>query len=135
MFEALKEYVENCQVYPPSELFYNKYGKDAKAEKRIQELCESVYRFTFPDGVKSPIGELTSTFRELEVLFVLRFEGMKPERIKDVSDKFLEAVQYAQQELDALAKKDQLLKQYFDGIKVKYQTIKSMVYDLTKDYV
>ena len=134
-FEKLTVFVDGLKTYPPSEIFFEKYGKEAKAEQRIQGLCESLYRFCYPDNEVNALGELSTAYRDLEVLYKVGFTGMKPNVIQDAAKAFLDAAQVALQKVDELAKKDQLLKAYFEPRKVKFQELKSIVYDVTKDYV
>lgn len=126
---------KNAKTYPPAEIFHEKYGKEAKAEERIKVLCEEVYRFCFPENQKNPLADLGQSYRDLQVAYRFGFNGMKPEYIKKVKDKFLEDAKFAIQALEALFKKDQILQQYYSTWKVKYSEINSAVYDLTKDYV
>lgn len=135
MNEVLDLWMKNVKTYPPSEIFYQKYGKEAKAEERLKETCESVYRFCFPDNAKNNLGDLGASYRELEVTYLMGFDKIKPEYIKKVADKFLEDVKSTITALDELFKKDQLLQQYYTPWKLKYSEINSIVYDLTKGYV
>ena len=134
MYKDLKRFVEELKVYPPAEIFFEKYGKEAKAEERIKDHCESVYRFCFPDGKTNHLAEFSAAWRDLEVLYIVGFEGMKSSAVTETKDKFLNAVKSLLPEIEALSKKDQLLKQHFESRTLKFQTIKSMVYDLTRNY-
>lgn len=135
MNELIVTWMKNVKTYPPAEIFFEKYGKEAKAEERLKETCEEVYRFCFPENVKNPLGDLGASYRELEVAYKMGFDGMKPEYIKKVKDKFLEDAKFAITALEALFKKDQILQQYYAPWKVKFADINSTVYDMTKDYV
>lgn len=135
MNELIDTWMKNVKTYPPAEIFFEKYGKEAKAEERIKVLCEDVYRFCFPEGQKNPLGDLGASYREFEVAYLMGYNGMKVEYIKAVKDKFLEDVKFAISALDALFKKDQILQQYYAPWKVKFSDINSAVYDMTKDYV
>lgn len=135
MNELIDSWMKNVKTYPPAEIFFEKYGKEAKAEERIKQMCEEVYRFVFPDGEKNPLGDLGQSYRELEVAYLMGFEGMKPEYIIKVKDAFLADAKFAITALEALFKKDQILQQYYAPWKVKFADINSAVYDMTKDYV
>lgn len=124
-----------AKTYPPAEIFFEKYGKEAKAEERIKVLCEDVYRFCFPEEHKNPLGDLGASYRDLQVAYRMGFDGMKPEYIIKVKDKFLEDAKFAVKALDDLFKKDQILQQYYSTWKVKYQDISTEVYNMTKDYI
>lgn len=134
MYKDLKRFVEELKVYPPAEIFFEKYGKEAKAEERIKEQCECLYRFCFPEGKTNYLADLSSSWRDLEALHNIGFEGMKESAIIEAKDKFLDAVKAILPEVDALAKKDQVLRKHFESRLLKFQTVKSMVYDLTKGY-
>lgn len=135
MNELIETWMHNVKVYPPAEIFFEKYGKEAKAEERIKQLCEDVYRFCFPEGTKNPLGDLGQSYREFEVAYLMGFDGMKPEYIIKVKDAFLSDAKYAITELEKMFKKDQILQQYYAPWKVKFADINSAVYDMTKDYV
>lgn len=135
MNEVLDTWMKNVKTYPPAEIFFEKYGKDAKAEERLKVTCEDVYRFCFPENVKNPLGDLGASYRDFQVAYRMGFEGMKPEYIIKVKDAFLADVKFAITAIEALFKKDQLLQQYYQPWKVKFSDINSIVYDLTKDYV
>lgn len=135
MNELLVQWYANAKTYPPAEIFFEKYGKEAKAEERLKETCEEVYRFCFPENVKNPLGDLGASYREFEVAYKMGFSGMKPEYIQKVKDKFVEDLKYAVNALEALFKKDQLLQQYYQQWKVKFSELNSVVYDMTKDYL
>ncbi|QPI17898.1 hypothetical protein POP12_106 [Pectobacterium phage POP12] len=130
--EQIKTWLKNAKTYPPSEIFHEKYGKEAKAEERIKALCEEVYRFCFPENVKNPLSDLSQSFRDLEVAYVIGFDKIKPEYVQAVKEKFLADAKYAINALETLFKKDQILQQYYAGWKLKYQDLNRLVYDLTK---
>ncbi len=135
MNELITTWMKNVKTYPPAEIFFEKYGKEAKAEERLKDTCEEVYRFCFPEGVKNPLGDLGASYREFEVAYIMGFDSIKPEYIKKVKDKFLEDVKFAITAIEALFKKDQILQQYYAPWKVKFADINSAVYDMTKDYI
>ncbi len=135
MNTVIDTWIKNAKTYPPAEIFFEKYGKEAKAEERIKTVCEDVYRFCFPEGTKNPLGDLGASYREFEVAYLVGFDGMKPERIKELKDKFLDDAKFAIKALDDLFKRDQILQQYYSEWKVKYQDISTEVYNLTKDYI
>ncbi|HBT0444771.1 TPA: hypothetical protein MA058_003427 [Klebsiella pneumoniae] len=135
MNKTIETWIKNVKTYPPAEIFFEKYGKEAKSEKRIQDLCEEVYRFCFPEGEKNPLSDLSQSYRELEVAYILGFEGMKKEYLQKVKDKFLEDAKYAIKALDNLFKKDQLLQKYYVGWKLKYSDLETEVYKMTKGYL
>lgn len=135
MSEVLKNWIKDVKTYPPSEIFFEKYGKEAKAETRIQTICEDLYRFTYPEGQPNVLAELGASYREFEVCLIIGLEGMKPERVAEVSKKFLACAKVACTELDKMHKKDQLLQEYYKTWKVKYQDISTEVYNLTKEFM
>lgn len=135
MSEVLKNWMKNVKTYPASEIFFEKYGKEAKAETRIQGICEDLYRFSYPEDQPNILAELAASYREFEVFCIMGFDGIKAERVKDVSTKFLECAKLACTALDAMHKKDQLLGEYYKSWKVKYQDISTEVYNLTKEFI
>jgi len=135
MNELLVTWYKNAKTYPPAEIFFEKYGKEAKAEERLKETCEEVYRFCFPEKIKNPLADLGASYREFEVAYKMGFANIKPEYIQKVKDKLLEDLKYAVNALEALFKKDQLLQQYYQPWKVKFSELNSAVYDMTKDYL
>lgn len=135
MNKIIETWVENVKTYPPAEIFFEKYGKEAKSEKRVQDLCEELYRFCFPEGEKSILSDLFQAYREFEVAHVLGFKGMKPEYLSKVKDKFLEEAKYTIKALDNLFKKDQLLQKYYADWKLKYSELETEVYKMTKEYL
>jgi len=133
--DTLKLWVQNVLKYPPSELFYEKYGKEAKAEKRIIDICEKVYYITPKDGTKNILQNLRSSFRDFEVLYNFGLSRIKPQYTKIVSTTFLESSKDVIKELDALFKQDQVLQMYYKPWKVPYKDISDIVYNLTKDTI
>lgn len=134
MNKIIAEWIENVLKYPTNEIFFQVYGKE-KTEKRLQGICEEVYRFCFPEGKKNALGDLRQSYREFEVAYLQGFEGMKPEYITKVKDAFLSDVRYAITTLDNMFKKDPLLQNYYSQWKKKFADINSAVYDMTKDYI
>lgn len=134
MTEVLKQWINNVKTYPPSEIFFEKYGKEAKAEQRIQTICEDLYRFTYPEGQDNILADLGAAYRDLEVLHRMGFDDIKSDLINEVSTKFLECAKAACTALEAMHKKDQLLNEYYKSWKVKYQDISTEIYNMTKEY-
>lgn len=135
MNQVIDSWMKNVKTYPPSEIFFEKYGKEAKAESRIQTICEDLYRFTYPEGQDNILADLGASYREFEVLCIMGLDDIKSERVKEVSAKFLSCAKIACSALDAMHKKDQLLNEYYKSWKVKYQDISTEVYNLTKEYI
>ncbi|SOK59240.1 hypothetical protein [Yersinia phage fHe-Yen9-03] len=135
MNKVLNTWIENVKTYPPSEIFFEKYGKDAKAEERLKVICEEMYRFVFPEGKPNLLSNLGSSYRDFEVAYIMGFDGMKPEYITKVKDQFLIDVKETIKAMDDMCKKDQILQQYYTQWKLKFSDINSIVYDMTKDYV
>lgn len=136
MNKVIVTWIKNTQTYPPSEIFFEKYGKEAKAEERIKGICEELYRFCFPENEKNPLSDLGASYRDFEVAAdIMGFDGMKPEYIRKVKDKFLEDAKITITALDNLFKKDQILQKYYAQWKVKFSEINSIVYDMTKNYL
>lgn len=136
MTEVLEQWIKNVKTYPPAEIFFQKTGpKFEKAEKRCKTICEDLYRFSFPEGEVNILNELGAAYRELEVFYKMGLGDIKPERIKEVSTKFLECAKAACTALEAMHKKDQLLGEYYKSWKVKYQDISTEVYKLTKEFI
>lgn len=131
--KVLNEWVENVFLYPPAELFAGKYGKDAKAEPRIVQAVESFYRLTVPEGERNLLIDLRAAHRDLEVLYNLGLKGIKPEAIKESTDKFLSVSKEVIAVLDVMFKKDQILQEYYSKFAIKHNVLKSAIYDLTKD--
>lgn len=134
MNELIDNWMKNVKTYPPSEIFFAKYGKEAKAETRIQTICEDLYRFCYPEGEVNVLSELGASYREFEVLCIMGLAGIKPERVLEISTKFLACAKAACTALEAMHKKDQLLNEYYKSWKVKYQDISTEVYKLTKEF-
>lgn len=136
MTEVLKQWMKNVKTYPPSEIFFQQTGpKSEKAEKRCKTICEDLYRFSYPEGQDNILADLGASYREFEVFCILGLEDIKPERIKEVSTKFLVCAKAACTALEAMHKKDQLLGEYYKSWKVKYQDISTEVYKLTKEFI
>jgi hypothetical protein len=135
MNQVLVNWLENIKKYPPSEIFFEKYGKEAKAEKRIQEVCEDLYRFNYPDNQINYLGELQQAYRDFEVLVHLGLDGIKPEYILKTKNALVDKVKAAITAYEAMCKKDQLLQANYQPWKVKFQEIQSILYDMTKDFV
>lgn len=134
-FLKIQGWTAQARLYPPSEIFFQKYGKEAKAEERIQNICEVLYRFSF--GPKDPnvLHNLAQAYRDAEVLFILGTDGVKPEFIQGVRDALYSAVKDAVQALDALHKKDQILQKYYESWKTPSKELLSTVHDLFKQYL
>lgn len=129
-YNALRTWVTAIKQYPPATIFFEKYGKEAKAEERIKDLCEELYRFMYPDNQKNILGDLGASFRELEVIYMIGLEGMKEEYVQSVKNRFLEDAKIAVQACDTFFKKDQLLQKYYEERKMKFQDIRKYVYDI-----
>ncbi|EHX8550647.1 hypothetical protein K3335_003641 [Salmonella enterica] len=134
MNQVIDTWMKNVKTYPPSEIFFEKYGKEAKAETRIQAICEDLYRFTYPEGQDNILADLGAAYRELEVFSLIGMADIKPERVQAVSTKFLNCAKVACAALEKMHKKDQLLNEYYKSWKVKYQDISTEVYKLTKEF-
>lgn len=130
--KVIKDWVDNVFLYPPSELFAGKYGKDAKAEPRIVQAVETFYRLTVPEGERNLLIELRAAYRDLEVLNNLGLAEIKPEAIKECTDKFLSVSKDVITVLDVMFKKDQILQEYYSKFSIKHNVLKSAIYDLTK---
>ena len=135
MNSVISDWIANVKTYPPAEIFYDKYGKAAKAEERIKVLCEDLYKFCFPENEKNHLNELFSSYRDFEVAYKMGFDSINPEYIIKVKDKFLDEVKSTIKVLDSFFKKDQILQEYYMNWKVKFNDINSAVYDMTKGYV
>lgn len=135
MNQLIIDWMRNIKKYPASEIFFEKYGKEAKAEKRIQEVCEELYRFNYPDNQVNYLSDLQQSYRDFEVLVNLGLGSIKPEYIIKTKDSFLEKAKAAITAYEAMCKKDQVLQEYYKPWKTKFQEIQSAVYDMTKDFV
>lgn len=131
MNKVIDNWVNNVKLYPPSEIFHNKYGKEAKAEERLKEICEELYFFA-SDSKKNYLSDLYSTYRDLEVLYIFGFDRVKPEYLNKVIENFSLQVKESLVELDKMFKKDNILSNYYSTWKVKYSDIKAELYNLTK---
>lgn len=135
-FVALRDWFHLVRRYPPSEIFFQKYGKEAKAEERIQVTCESMYKFCFDPNKEVPVlSDFASALRDLEVLLVMGIAHVKPLYIKAVQENAYNAVKVLVQALDVLHKKDQLLQAYYNPWKVQAKVLQSYIWDLTQPYV
>lgn len=134
-FLKVKQWLADARRYPPSEIFFQKYGKEAKPEERIQGICESLYKFCFSDKEPAPLNDVATAFRDAEVLLIMGIDQVKPEYVRKVYESLYTTVKVAAQALDELHKKDQLLQKYYQDWKVSAKELQSTVYDLFKPYL
>lgn len=116
-------------AYPPVRIYAGK--PQGKQEKAAIKICEEIYSLTYEPPKKNVLGDMKSSWRELEVSLRM-IETMEDPHIKTQyfhkqCDNFLSDAQNAINAMDNVFKKHQDLNQYYKGIRVSYQEIKSVI--------
>lgn len=112
MVKLIEDWVQQTRKYPPLEIFAGTTGKQ-KAEKRISDICEDVYRFNFKEGEVNHVAEMRADFRELEVLAHFGLPLINPDYTYAAIKKFEKSALKAIKALDKMHKKDKLLADYY----------------------
>ena len=129
--QLINDWVKHMLTYPPSEMFYQKYGpKHEKAEKRIKNICEDLYKFNWTDGKANVLGELKMAHREFDVLSKIHLKAIKPEYVLKAKEDFLLKVKPAIQAFELMIKKDQLLQEYYKEWKISYKDISDYMHKM-----
>lgn len=131
--EELKGFVNKIRTYPPAIIFFEVYGKKAKQEDRIKDLCEPLYRFCFPDNKPNVLGDFYSAFRDFEVLSVMGFEKINKEPLDQCTMKLMSCAQLAITEVRAMHRKDPLLSEYAKDWIMTHQEFNTKVHNLVND--
>lgn len=130
----IDNFVENYSKYPPAEIFagiINPSAKQKKAEKRLQDICEDLYKLEV-----QTLSESTQALRELKVTLVLADKGfpVRSERLIDVVAMLLLNLNKSSRALTECFKKDPLLTQYYSSWKPDMKSIESELIDLLKSF-
>lgn len=112
MVKLIEDWVQQTRKYPPLEIFAGTTGKQ-KAEKRISDICEDVYRFNFKEGEVNHVAEMRADFRELEVLANFGLSRINEDYIFVAMKRFEKSALKAIKALDKMHKKDKLLADYY----------------------
>lgn len=119
--QKLKVWFENSAKYPVSELFGSiaePNAKQKKAEKRITEICEELYRFSV---VK--LSDTRAAYRDIEVLNRTGIDA-KYQYACALTGRLAYFLDVAVPALDNMHKQDVLLQQYYKPWAVKAKDLK-----------
>lgn len=125
----LQQWIKQISLYPVSEIFAG--TSQQKAEKRVEKICDELYKLSFPNGQVNVLADVRNAFRELEIVVKLNLKGTKLDYINKVESEFLTCTKIAISALDEMHKKDPLLQEYYKTWKISNATMKSLVYDYT----
>lgn len=126
MVKLIEDWVQQTRKYPPLEIFAGTTGKQ-KAEKRISDICEELYRFNFKEGENNFLAGMRADFRELEVLSNFGLPLIKQEYTYAAIKKFEKSALSAIKALDKMHKKDKLLSDYYADWKINPEQLESLI--------
>lgn len=133
--KRLKKWINCISKYPSSEIFFEGNSQSAKAEKRINGICEELYKFNFGENKVNVLAELRTTFRELEVLTRMGIDKCRIEYFQKVILDFEKASKQAICALDNMHKKDPILQAYYSEFKMSTSDVEEVLKDITYSYV
>lgn len=124
MFNKIQQFILNSIKYPVSELYGsidNPDSKQKKAEKRVSQICEELYKLEC-----TTLSDVRSGFRELQVSTDLSDEKFRIKQIRLVQmcGSLAYFIDKAAMALDNMHKKDQALQQYWKPLAVKAKDMK-----------
>lgn len=122
--ENIFQFILNFTKYPVSELYGHIDTPDAKqkkAEKRIAQICEELYRFDC-----TVLSDVRAAYREVQVSDSLSDSHFRTKQVRMV--KIVGSLAYHIDKscamLDNMHKKDQVLQQYWKPLSVKAKVMK-----------
>ena len=123
----VQQYIQNFTAYPVSVMFGHidtPTPKQKKAEKRVAEICEALYRFDC-----TVLSDVRAAFRELDVLISLSDDKfrIKQVRLTRMTGRLAYFVDKAVVMLDNMHKKDQQLQQYWQPLSMKAKVLKDEI--------
>lgn len=118
----LNTWIESTKIYPPSEMFYQADSKQAKAEKRVVNVCEELYVFT-----NTTLSDMRAAYRELSIAVNLGVSDMRQVYVEEICGKMAFHIDNAVKALDNMHKKDPLLQSYYKAWSCKSKDLKDEV--------
>lgn len=130
----IETFVKNYSKYPPAEIFagvVNPTPKQKKAEKRLSDICEDLYKLEV-----QTLGESTQAYREFKVTMNMADKGfcVRPDHIINVVAVLLVALTKSSRALTECFKKDPLLVQYYSNWKPDMKAIESDLIEVLKQF-
>lgn len=124
MFCKIEQFILNSKKYPVSELYGsidNPDSKQKKAEKRVTQICEELYKLEC-----LTLSDVRSAYREMQVAVSLSDEKfrIKQVRLVTMTGSLAYYIDKAVTVLDNMHKKDQALQQYWKPLAVKAKDMK-----------
>lgn len=119
--QKLNMWLKQSAKYPVSELFGsidNPNTKQKKAEKRITEICEELYRFSVVT-----LSDVRAAYRDIQVLVNTGIDA-KYQYTAKIVGRVAYFIDVAVPALDAMHKQDQQLQQYYKAWAVKSKDLK-----------
>lgn len=126
--QKLQIYINSFTKYPVSELFGNidtPTPKQKKAEKRVSDICEDLYRFSV-----TVLSNVRTAYREIEVIHNLStsdYHRVKVNRIAEVSGALAYYTDVAVKALETMHKKDPVLQEYYKSFAYKAKELKDEI--------
>lgn len=120
------DFVKNVCAYPPSELFggiQNPTAKEKKAEQRITNICEELYKIDCP-----VFNQLREALRDFMILVVF-FEDLKPDYFVNKAATLQYHLESVSHSFDKMCNKDPILKEYYSNIKLSKEEIRITIFD------
>lgn len=131
VFVTVNNWVNQSLKYPVMEIYGGKNLEKTKEEKRVEKVCEEIFKFNFNTTERNIKQEVRETFRQLCVAVNLRdCINMKEEYLVKCKEDFLLVAKDWVKLLDETYKKEPKLKEYYDSWKIKYQDLKNLVYGI-----
>lgn len=126
-FENISQFILNFTKYPVSELFGSIDSPDSKqkkAEKRITDICEELYRFDC-----TVLSDVRTAYRDFEVAIIMSdgAHEIKQVHMVKVAGALAYYLDKAIVMLDNMHKKDQLLIQYWKLRSAKSKVLKDQL--------
>lgn len=126
--ERLQSWVSKTSEYPPSNIFYQVNNKD-KQERRCKAACEVLFTFNTktPEDPANVLRSMRAAWRELEVLYILGFDGMKNDCINSAKDHFLTLAKASTSLMSSVYKTDPTLNVYYQEWAISSKDLSELV--------
>lgn len=134
----IKSFLKDCLAYPPQQIFAGKEvtAKSKKAEARIVDICEELFRYNKKTEKDIRyLAEFSTAFRDFEVAVKMREKfPVKQEYMAKVMANLAKTADAAINQMNVVYKKDQALWLYYQGFQVKPGALKNSIVQYAIDH-
>ena len=128
---GVDSFIKSCLAYPPIQIFGEKEvtKKSKKAEERIVEICEELFRYNkkTPKDIRY-LSEMSAAYRDVQVAIKMSLSyDIKEEYMAKVLAEFVSAITLAIHQMNSVYKKDPVLWNYYQGFAVHQKVIRESV--------